>query len=363
MLNKLCSPFCLHCPFSPLEHLIQEDLSSLSPHVWLDNPFIQVELDTAIDSCGNNFAPGLDQFDYRVIRALPSLMRSTLLNIYNEMYEGGLFPDFWRDSLVIFVPKPSGSGLRPIALMSCLLKLFEKMIYCRFSWFIETQFLLSEFQAGFRSSRSCTDNLVTLTNRIQQGFLRRSSIIAVFLDIAGAFDNVIPSILMTDLRECGFPVRFCKFVENLLSEGRIFLINNGTLRDPLTTHKGTPQGSILSPILFNLYLRKIASTLHSDTNTLQYADDVVLFSSLQDNSDSQDSLTKSLESLHAYLSSRELDLAPHKSKSVIFSRRRNNQIVFQNISLQGVDIPWADSVRFLGVILDGKLNGKLSLRL
>jgi len=167
---------------------------------------------------------------------------------------------------------------------------------------------------------------------------------------------------VTDLRECSFPARLCKFVENLLSERKNFSINNGTLRDPLTTHKGTPQGSILSPILFNLYLRKIASALHSDTHILQYADDVVLFSNLQNISDSRDSLIKSLESLHSYLSSRELNLAPHKSKSVIFSRRRNNQAVFQKISLQGVDIPWVDSVRFLGVILDEKLNGKGQLK-
>jgi len=192
------------------------------------------------------------------------------------------------------------------------------MIYRRLSWFIETQFLLPEFQAGFRPSRSCADNLVTLTNRIQQGYLRRFPTIAVFLDIAGAFDNVIPSILDTDLRKCGLPTRLCKFVENLLSERRIFPINNGIPLDLLITRKGTPQGSILSPILFNFYLRKIASTLHSDTSILQYADDVVLFSSLQNVSSSRDSLIKSLESLHAYLRSRGLDLAPHKSKGVIF---------------------------------------------
>jgi len=92
MLDKLCPPSCLHCPFSSLEHLIQEDLSSSSSHVWLHNPFTQAELDIAIESCGSNSAPGLNQFDYRVIRTLPSLMRSTLLNIYNEMYESGLFP-------------------------------------------------------------------------------------------------------------------------------------------------------------------------------------------------------------------------------------------------------------------------------
>jgi len=217
LLNKLCPPSCLHCPYSPLEDLIQEDVLSSSPHIWLDSPFTQDELDAAIESCDKSSAPGLDQFDYQLIRALPIPICSVLLNIYNELYENGLFPNSWRDSLVIFVPKPGGCGLCPIVLMSCLLKLLEKMIYRRLSWYIETQFLLPEFQAGFRSSRSCADNLVTLTNRIQQGFLRRTPTVAIFLDIARAFDNVISSILVTELRECDFPARLCKFIENLLS--------------------------------------------------------------------------------------------------------------------------------------------------
>jgi len=149
-------------------------------------------------------------------------------------------------------------------------------------------------------------------------------------------------------------------VENLLSERRIFTINNGIPRDPLTTHKGTPQGSILCPILFNFYLRNIANALQSDTHILQYAD-VVLFANLPSASDSYDSLARSIESLHTYLRSRGLDLAPHKYKSIIFSRSRNKQSIFQNFSLQGVDIPWIDSIKFLGVTLDERLDGKLQL--
>jgi len=132
-------------------------------------------------------------------------------------------------------------------------------------WLVETQFLLPEFQAGFRNSRSCIDNIITLTNRIHWGFMKRTSTIAIFLDIAGAFDNVIPSILFEDLREIGLPAKTCKFVVNLLSERQIFSIDNGTLQPPLISHKGTPQGSILSPILFSIYLRKISSVFHLDT--------------------------------------------------------------------------------------------------
>jgi len=159
----------------------------------MGDPFFPQELDVSIASCKLDSSPSLDRFDYKIIATLPQEIRTILLDIYNEMFASGLFPSSWHDSLVILVPKPSGSGLRPIALMSCFLKILEKMIYPRLAWIVETQFLLPEFQAGFHTSRSCMDNLITLTNRIHWGFMRRMSTIAMFLDIAGAFDNVIPS--------------------------------------------------------------------------------------------------------------------------------------------------------------------------
>jgi len=106
------------------------------------------------------------------------------------------FPSLGVATLLIFVPKSDGKGVWPIALLSCFLKILEKMIYRRFQWAVETRFLLPDFQSGFRSFRSCTDNLVILTNRIHSAFLNKASTVAVFLDIAGAFYNVKPSILI-----------------------------------------------------------------------------------------------------------------------------------------------------------------------
>jgi len=192
----------------------------------IDNPLTFRELESAIYSRTKS-SPGLDRFDYNIIRSIPSDLLMILLDIYNDIFAQGLFPDSWKRSLIIFVPKSSGKGVRPIALLSCFLKLLEKMLYRRMQWVIETRFLLPDFQSGFRNSRSCTDNLVMLTNHINSAFLNKTPILAVFLDIAGAFDNVIPQILIQDLRRAGFPVRFCKFIQNLLFERSIFAVRNG----------------------------------------------------------------------------------------------------------------------------------------
>jgi len=159
------------------------------------------------------------------------------------------------------------------------LKEFEKIVYRRMQWAVEARFLIPDFQSRFRNFRSCTDNLVTLTNQIYSAFLNNASIVAIFLDIADAFDNVIPNIFIQKLRNAGFPACLCKFIENLLAERLIYTVRNGELSSSLITHKGIPQGSILSPLLFNFYLKNIGQYLDKNSQILQYGSNIVIFSS------------------------------------------------------------------------------------
>jgi len=361
LLSKLCPPSCLHISFPPLEELKLLD-SPTSPSAWMDDPFSLAELDASINSSKRKSSPGLDRIDYAIIRVLPPDLRAILLEIFNDLYSRGCFPPSWRSSVLTLVPKPDGKGVRPIALLPCLLKVLERMVYRRLQWTAESRFFLPEFQSGFRNSRSCIDNLVILTNRIHTAFLRKASTVAVFLDIAGAFDNVIPNILIQELRNLGLPACFCKFIENLLLERLIHVVQNGDLKGPWVSHKGTPQGSILSPLLFNIYLRNVGSHIHGDTHILQYADDIVLFSSNEDISVARDSLSLSLKSISQFLASLGLTLSPSKSKSIIFSRSRNFKHPFVPFTLDDIQIPVVEQVKFLGVVLDSKLNGSAQLK-
>jgi len=357
IINRLCPPSCFHSPSQSFEEMKTTDQSSDSSFLWMDNPFSISELETAIASSRRNSAPGLDRIDYAIIRFFPSYVLFILLRIFNEIFDSGLFPHVWRRSLVTFVPKANDKGLRPISLMPCLFKIFERMIYRRLQWTAESHFIFPEIQAGFRSSRSCIDNLTTLTNNIHLAFTSKAPLIAVFLDIAGAFDNVIPSILIHDLRTLGFPARICKFVDNLLGERYIQFVRNGELSEPRTAHKGTPQGSVLSPLLFNIYLREVSKHLHSDTSILQYADDIVLFAWNRDINLARQSISSSLTLIHQYLRLRGLELSPLKSKCVIFNRRRGPPMSVEGIFVNGLEVPQVGSARFLGVVLDCGLNG------
>jgi len=134
LLNKLCPPSCLrhvmHSCSIPL-HILKAQDSPDSPLSWLDDSFTLHELESAIHSSKRYSSPGLDKVDYSILRALPSNFRNSLLSIYNDLFSRGLFPDSWRKSLLVFLPKSGEKGVRPISLLSCFLKLLERLMYRR----------------------------------------------------------------------------------------------------------------------------------------------------------------------------------------------------------------------------------------
>lgn len=137
----------------------------------MDNPYSMKELINAIQSSKKRSAPGLDQINNQILSILPADYLNILLKIFNNLMNSNVIPDSWRQALVIFIPKP-GYSMGPIALMSSILKTFEKMLYRRLRWFIETQFIIPCTQFGFRNFRSCNDNLIIITlTKIHAGFV------------------------------------------------------------------------------------------------------------------------------------------------------------------------------------------------
>ncbi|XP_018397608.1 PREDICTED: uncharacterized protein LOC108775675 [Cyphomyrmex costatus] len=356
-ISKLCPPFAYFDRSTTLSDMKADD--SRNPEVckWLDDPITFDELSSAILTVRKKSAPGLDQISYELLDLLPAQHLDYLLSLFNEIFSQGVFPDSWTSSLVVLIPKADGKSVRPISLMSCVCKLMERVLYRRLVWFVESRPILPQSQAGFRPFRSCDDNLAVLTTAIRSGFLEKSVTIAVFLDVAGAFDSVDPFLLLGDLADVGVPALFRKFIENLISCRDLSFVVDGEIQGPFRAFKGTPQGSTLSPLLFDIYLKDINQHLHPGSHLLQYADDVVLYSSHRDPAVAMESIQNSLNNIYNYLKFRNLEVSPHKSKWIAFSRKRDLKISL-DISMDGKVIPRVPSHRFLGVILDQNLKGK-----
>lgn len=182
-----------------------------------------------------------------------------LLGLINDMFDRGEFPAQWRESLVIMIPKTGGGrGFRPISLISCVLKLMERMVLNRLRWLLESEMILPDHQFGFRNACSCADNLTVLNNSIRAAFVKNQYMVCLFLDKEGAFDNVIPGILIQDLRSLGVPAKMCWFIAHILLERSLTFVVEGERRSPCLSHRDTPQESMLSLTFFNIYLKDIA---------------------------------------------------------------------------------------------------------
>lgn len=168
------------------------------------------------------------------------------------MLRDGDYPAAWKQFLVFLLPKPGSNKFRPISLASCLLRLCEKLISLRLNWWLETNHILPKAQFGFRKNEYCADNLSILTSEIYTGFTKKQFTSCVSLDIKGAFDNVDPSVLYRIMAKIGISKKIADFIFSLTNHRELFFVIKGELSNPRYINKGTPQGCVLSPTLFNI---------------------------------------------------------------------------------------------------------------
>lgn len=144
----------------------------------MEDPLTPSELYLVLKTVKISSFPGLD---YRFLKVLPEIYLETFLDIFNSLVSHGIFPDEWKQSLVILIPKPmeGNGGVYLISLLSCLLKLFEKFVYNRFQWCVKSKHLFPNTQFDFRHSWSCIDNLVIFAS-VWTNFAEGRSSIAVF---------------------------------------------------------------------------------------------------------------------------------------------------------------------------------------
>ncbi|XP_070166990.1 uncharacterized protein [Polyergus mexicanus] len=201
-----------------------------------------------------------------------------ILKFFNLIFNKGEYPHQWREYYVVFIPKPGRrDSLRPISLANNLLKIFEKLIHRRIEWWAERGSLFCKSQFGFRKGLSCTDSISTLTTSIQMFNKSRKFTGAAFLDIEGAFDRVRLEILLTLLAKFGLSPKILKFIKALTFRRHLIGFAAGINLQNRDTTIGLPQDSILSPILFNLYIAFSHSVLPDSVKILYYADDIAIY--------------------------------------------------------------------------------------
>lgn len=252
---------------------------------------------------------------------------------------------------------------RPISVIPTFSKILEKAIYFKINNKLRQDGILKPQQHGFMNGKSCQSALTSFTNDIYRGIDSRNGAVgAVFVDLKKAFNSLDYLKLMDTLRN---EFKFCDPLFNILCDyfiNRTFHIKLGDFKSQVfNIHRGLVQGSLIGPILFNLYYNKVYEAFLDipGVSYCLFADDLVFYCNNQSGNKIEEKLNIALNNLHKWCLSKDLNIHFGKPKWMLFSKTQKSTPIDSSmwtISCEGSIIEKVDQFRYLGVIIDHYLG-------
>lgn len=280
-----------------------------------------------------------------------------LLALSNQSLQECLLPDSWKTAQMTMVPKKGDksdpNNYRSISLTSCIGKLTEKMFEKRLSKYLKEKNILIKQQSGFRKNRRTSDNLLYITQKIKEQFNRKKKVISLFFDISKEFDKVWPDGLLHKLKMINTPQYIINWIRAFIKNRKFYVKINNINSSTETILAGVPQGAILSPILFNIYINDIIIAHNKNKNfSLLYADDLcVSFIVKRIGKRIENIINIYLNKLAKWLARWRFTMSPNKCSYIIFCNSNNNTSSL-NLKLSNGFIPKDNNPRFLGITFD-----------
>ena len=287
------------------------------------------EIIKIISKLNANKAHGVDNISIAMLKICPKEVSFPLKIIFDECIHVGNFPLSWKKANVQPVHKKDSrqtkKNYRPISLLPICGKIFEKFIFDKMYFYLNENSLLSKKQSGFRPGDSTINQLLSITNDIYESFEKNAETRAVFLDISKAFDKVWHEGLIHKLKANGFRDNILDTLSDFLSNREQRVVLNGVESSWEPIESGVPQGSVLGPLLFLIYINDLTDNISS--NMRLFADDSSLFVRVRDVNESYHKLTTDLETIAAWGIQWKMEFNPEISKQaieVIFSHKKRS---------------------------------------
>ena len=324
--------------------------------------FTAEELRTALANMKPRGAPGPDNISPALLQNLGPTARAKLLDLANISLHSSTLPQSWRNANVIPIlksgkPASEMGSFRPISLTSCVCKLVERMLSERIYFISESRGWLSPAQAGFRKRRGVEDQILRASQAIWDGFQRREKSILVLLDFSKAYDRVWRRRLLHSLLDRGLPLGYVSWLAGYLDNRQARVMFNGVLSRSRKFVQGLPQGSVLAPVLFLLYINSLAEALPKTITPLLYADDVAILATHSARAQvaalAQGAIDKVVEWAEDY----KLTLNKSKSEAIPFSMDTGDARGWSpGLLIGGEDLKISKTAGFLGVRFDRALT-------
>ena len=312
----------------------------------------------------NNFNPnkahGCDGISVQMLKLCATDISTPLLIIFNKCIESGEFPDSWKYANVQPVHKKDSrqivSNYRPISLLPICGKILEKIVFDQVFKFLNGNNLISKNQSGFRPGDSTIYQLLSITSTIYENFEKFDETRAIFLDISKAFDKVWHDGVIFKLKSNGIGGNLLNFFQNYLSNRRQRVVLNGQESSWMNLEAGVPQGSVLGPLLFLVYINDLTDNIHSQMRL--FADDSSLFACVKGVTHTHESLVQDLDTITQWAYQWKMVFNPDITKQaieVIFSCK-DKKTEHPELTFNGIPIARKPFTKHLGVFLDSRLN-------
>ena len=300
----------------------------------------------------------IDGISSRLLKASKTVVCKPLTLIINQTLTSGIFPDTLKIAKIIPLSKKGDKTLlenyRPISILPAISKFFERIMFNQIHNHFSMHNLFYSGQYGFRANHSTQFAALELIDRITQDLDQGNMPITIFMDLSKAFDTLNHDILIYKLKSYGLSEAALKPMQSYLTNRKQYVEINNTQSTKNDITVGVPQGSILGPLLFIIYINDI---IHSSTvfRFIIFADDTTLYTTLNTQEDINDILNDELLKINNWLKVNKLSLNVAKTKAKLFHMPQK-QILNLRLKIAGSNIEFTDTFNFLGITINKHLN-------
>lgn len=322
-----------------------------------DPQITEYEIEDTLKTTNSNKAPGFDGIDFAILKALHRSQPTILHTLFNKCLQLKTFPEAFKQGLVIFFPKDGKpiddiSSYRPIVLLPSMGKLLEKILTTRATFHLENNGEINSKQHGFRAEHSTETALKDLLTNINNLSKTYKHVVALSIDIKGAFDSLQHISIMNALNKTSIPRNIREMFQSFL-QGRKILLETGTTYVSRNATKGCAQGSCSGPLCWNIVANNVLSEDWPLNTIIQaYADDFVILVAANTRKELEKDASETLTKFHTWATSEKLNISANKTTACLFSSlKRKPKIV-----LSGLKIKVQDDFKYLGIYIDKKLS-------
>ena len=325
-------------------------------------PASEIEIINLVSTLHNSKASGPFSIPTDVFKLTKHILASPMTDIINLSFITGIHPNNLKIAKVVPIFKNKGSNLqcnnfRPISLLSNINKIYEKLMYTRLYNFLDIHNCIYNLQFGFREKHSTNHALFSITEKIREALDKNNFACGIFIDLQKAFDTVNHNILLQKLNHYGIRGVANSWLKSYLSDRKQYVSINGFESNTQNINVGVPQGSVLGPLLFLIYINDLNVAINYSI-VHHFADDTNLLIIGKSLKSIKKRANIDLKLLYNWLKANKISLNSNKTEAILFRHPNKTMNYDLNLKIDGKKIHLTNRVKYLGVYLDPHLNWK-----